>query len=142
MSKEFKKGQAVIHFSNWDSKGTWYFRRAIVKSCGAKQMTLEAVDSGEMMGCNFRPNSDTHYTLTWQGQERTAQHSACTMADMTDEEAHAVCIRMAEGTLAQEREHFANCLKRNAGAGYDNAIKRKQAELHEPRSRAYEDRAK
>ncbi|MNE47950.1 hypothetical protein D3C77_13380 [compost metagenome] len=141
MSKEFKKGQEVVYFHDWDRKGTWFFRRAVVMSCGAKKMTLAALDGGEMMGRNFRPDSTHLYTVPYQGKQYERQHADCTLPTMSDEEAHAMCIKLAEGTLAQERRHYEMCISGNHGEAYTNSMRRDLALLHEARSREYADRA-
>lgn len=134
MTKEFKKGQAVIHFHTYDGKGTWRFTRAIVVSCGAKKMTLKNAETSAMMGCNFRPDSSRTYTTIWKGQEFVQNYGHFTLADMTDDEAHAVCIEAAKIELVDKNAHYDKCLAGGHGAGYDAAINKERAELHEPRS--------
>lgn len=135
MSKEFTKGQVVIRFASLDHKGTWGFTRAIVGSCGAKQMTLSIQATGQLMGRTFEPNSKTTYVNTFQGVTYIRNHTGFTMADMSDEEAHAVCIKHAELQLATERAHFASRIAEHADdAGYVAAIKKLEAQLHEAQS--------
>ncbi len=134
MAKEFKKGQMVIHFSNWDGKGTWCFTRAVVKSCGNVKMTLQNAETGDMMGTNFFPDTRRTYTSKWNGEEITQNYRYFTTTDMTDDEAHELCIKAAEIFLADERRHYDNCLAQGNGAAYDAAINREIAKLHEPRS--------
>ena len=43
------KGVPVYLFANYNSKGTFTFRKCIVQSCGAKRMTLESMENGEMI---------------------------------------------------------------------------------------------
>lgn len=132
--KEFKKGQPVVHFMSYDRKGTWMFTRAIVQSCGEKQMTLVNRDTAEMMGRNFRPSSARTYTQNYGGRDHTQQYRDVTMADMTVEEAHAMCLELAAVELEHERAHFANCLAQSTSEGYTKAIEKSLSELHEPRS--------
>jgi len=132
--KAFNKGQAVIHFAYYDRKGTWCFTRAIVKSCGAKKMTLENADTGVMMGNNFEPNADTTYEVTWQGVSSVRAKLSFTLADMPDEEAHATCLKHAALELIDLHEHFDGCIERSTDERYSAAIERSRAELHEPRS--------
>lgn len=132
--KEFKKGQPVVHFMSYDRKGTWTFTRATVQSCGEKQMTLVNTETGEMMGRNFRPNSVRTYTQNYGGQEHTQQYRDVTMADMTDEQAHKMCLELASVELAAERTHYSNCLARSTSGQYTKAIEKSLSELHEPRS--------
>ena len=132
--KEFKKGQTVIYFASWDRKGTWYFKRALVKSCGAQQMTLLELSTEKMMGCNFRPNSMSVREYVYQGVAGVSHYSDCTKADMTDEEAHALCLEFAAAELVRERAHIERCIAQSETAGYTKAMEKKLAELHEPRS--------
>ncbi|WP_300760203.1 hypothetical protein [Janthinobacterium sp.] len=43
------KGVPVYLFANYNSKGTFTFRKCVVKSCGAKRMTLESMENGKMI---------------------------------------------------------------------------------------------
>lgn len=43
------KGVPVYLFANYDRKGTFTFRKCIVQSRGAKRMTLESMENGEMI---------------------------------------------------------------------------------------------
>ena len=132
--KAFKKGQTVIHFNSYDRKGTWCFTRAVVKSCGAKKMTLENAETGEMMGCDFAPNADTTYQQTWKGETISVNHTHFTLADMTDEEAHALCLEHARLQILDENTRFDRCISGSNNQLYIDAIERNRAELHEPRS--------
>lgn len=134
MAKEFKKGQVVIHFSNYDSKGTWSWTRAVVKSCGNVKMTLENAETGAMMGANFFPDSRRTYIINWKGEEFIKNYAYFTLADMTDAEAHSIAVGAAMIYLADQRKHYAACLAQGNGAGYDAAINKEAAQLHEPRS--------
>lgn len=132
--KAFKKNQVVIHFSNLDGKGTWSFTRAVVKSCGNVKMTLENAETGAMMGTNFRPDAERTYTRTWEGKSVTHNWTHFTLPDMSDAEAHSVCIGAAIIYLADQNAHFDHCLAQGNGAAYDASINKQRAELHEPRS--------
>lgn len=135
MSKEFKKGQKVVVFSSWDGKGTWTYTRAVVKSCGVKQMTLLNAATEEMMGNHFAPNSEKTYSINWQGKVIVKNHTHFTMADMTEDEAISVCLEAAKAYLAEKNEHYDECIARNADKeSYCNSINRDRAELHEPRA--------
>ena len=123
MSKAFKKGDAVTFISDWDRKGTVTFRDAIVHSCGKKQMILTDEQTGEEIGRHFKPEI---------GGEMGG-----TFPRMTEEEAVAKGLEIAERVLAKEREHFARCLAGNNGESYDNAIRKNIAALHEPRVISY-----
>lgn len=122
MTKAFKKGDLVTYINDWDRKGTVTFRHAIVYSCGMKQMVLTDAETGEEMGRNFRP----------QIGEITG-----TFPRMSDDEARAAGIRLAEVILANERAHFERCLERGHGAAYDAAVRKDLDALHEPRAISY-----
>lgn len=132
--KAFKKNQVVIHFANLDGKGTWGFTRAVVKSCGNVKMTLENAETGAMMGTNFRPDAERTYTRNWEGKSVTHNWTHFTLADMSDEVAHSICIGAAIIYLADQNAHFDRCLSQGNGAAYDASINKQRAELHEPRS--------
>lgn len=134
MSKEFKKDQVVIHFSSWDRKGTWCFTRAIVGSCGAKQMTLRNAVTGEMMGCHFRPDSKNEYTYVFQGKEGVNYWNDVTKPDMSDEDASALCLEFAAAELIRERAKFEHSIATSDSVGYTKATEKAFSELHEPRS--------
>lgn len=125
MTKAFNKGDEVTYISDWDRKGTVFFRHAIVYSCGKKQMVLTDAETGEEMGRHFRPY-------------RAETGNAGTFARMTDDEAAAAALALAENILARETAHFERCLQNDtAGEGYKNAIRKSMAQLHEPRSAIY-----
>lgn len=133
MGKEFKKGQVVVCFCNYDSKGTWTWRRALVISCGAKRMHLQDVTTGQNMGADFRPNSSRTYSSTWQGNTVVQNYRHFTLADMSDAEAHQVALEAAAIYLDDQRAHYARCLAQGSGRAYDASIQRNLDALHEPR---------
>lgn len=125
MTKAFNKGDEVTYISDWDRKGTTYFRHAVVYSCGKKQMVLTDAETGEEMGRHFKP-------------VRAALGEAGTFARLTEEEATAAALALADHILARETAHFERCLQNDtAGEGYKNAIRRNIAALHEPRVSSY-----
>lgn len=125
MTKAFNKGDEVTYIGDWDRKGTTCFRHAIVYSCGKKQMVLTDAETGEEMGRHFSP-------------ERAEIGSAGTFARMTDAEAAAAGLVLAENILARETAGFERCLQNDtAGEGYKNAIRKSMAQLHEPRAASY-----
>lgn len=93
MSKAFKKGQAVIEIGSWDGKGCFYWRRAIVQSCGMKQMTLSNAATGEMLGNHYRPV---------EGVDIDAGYSYGTVPDMSDEQVTALALELAAKYNARE----------------------------------------
>lgn len=135
MSKEFKKDQVVVTFSSHDGKGTWKYSRAVVKSCGAKKMTLIDEATSAMMGSNFKPNSDRTYEVSFEGKTTVKNYTHFTLADMSDEEAVAVCIEAAKTQLLDENNRYDECIKNNAeSVHYCKSIEEARAELHEPRA--------
>jgi len=125
MTKAFNKGDEVTYISDWDRKGTTYFRHAVVYSCGKKQMVLTDAETGEDMGRHFRP-------------ERAEIGEAGTFTRMTDEEATAAALALADHILARETARFERCLQNDtADEGHKNAIRRNIAALHEPRVSSY-----
>lgn len=125
MTKAFNKGDEVTYISDWDRKGTAFFRHAIVYSCGKKQMVLTDAETGEEMGRNFTP-------------ARAEVGRAGTFTRMTDAEAAAAALTLAANVLVSETAHFERCLQDNtASKGYKNAIHKNLAALHEPRAGSY-----
>lgn len=132
--KAFKKGQAVIHFQCYDRKGTWCFTRAVVKSCGNKKMTLEHAETGAMMGCNFRPDAEKTYEQVWKGETTIRNWGHFTLADMSDEEAIAVCLERGAMTVVDQHAHYDQRETTSEDAGYLAALAKGRAEIHEPRA--------
>jgi hypothetical protein len=129
--KAFKKGQIVIHFSDWDSKGTWSYTRAVVMSCGVKQMTLVNADTGVMMGRHFHPGADVTWTQVWAGAEITRQRTAITLPDLADEEAHAMALEFAKAHMAHERAEYERLIATHPdNPRYIAAVRKDLAELH------------
>lgn len=129
MAKAFNKGDEVTYINDWDRKGTVSFRHAVVYSCGKKQMVLTDAETGEEIGRHFRP-------------ERAEIGDAGTFARMTDAEATAAALALADNIIVRETAHFERCLQNEtAGEGYKNAIRRNLAALHEPRAASYHDLA-
>lgn len=124
MTKAFNKGDEVTYISDWDRKGTTYFHHAIVYSCGKKQMVLTDAETGEEMGRHFRP-------------VRAEIGFAGTFARMTDAEATAAALALAENIIARETADFERCLQLDADEGYKNAIRKNLANLHEPRAASH-----
>lgn len=125
MTKAFNKGDEVTYISDWDCKGTTFFRHAIVYSCGKKQMVLTDAETGAEMGRNFCP-------------ERAEIGCVGTFARMTDAEATAAALALAENIIANEAARFERCLQDDtAGEGYKNAIRKDLAQLHAPRAASY-----
>jgi len=130
MTKAFNKGDEVTYISDWDRKGTVYFRHAVVYSCGEKQMVLTDAETGEEMGRHFDP-------------VRAEIGDAGTFARMTDAEAAAAALFLADSILIRETLHYHRCLQNEtAGEAYKNAIRRDLVALHEPRAASYRDLTK
>lgn len=121
MAKAFNKGDQVTYIGCWDRKGTTYFRHAIVYSCGKKQMVLTDTETGEEIGRHFTP-------------ARTEIGTSGTFARMTDAEATAAALALAENIIARETARLERCLQIDADEGYKNVIRKDLANLHEPRA--------
>ena len=128
MTKAFNKGDAVTFISDWDRKGSTFFRHAIVYSCGKKQMVLTDAETGEEMGRHFKP-------------VRAEIGNAGTFARMTDAEATAAAVALAENIIVSETAQCERCLQSDtAGEGYKNAIRIHLAALHAPDATSYSER--
>lgn len=120
MTKAFSKGEEVTFFQNWDRRGAVYFRHCVVYSCGAKRMVLTDAISGEEVGRNFQP-------------VRAKSPQQGTYPRMTDEEATAQALKIAEVLLVEERQHLTRCLgNMEASQGYRNVIQKDIDLLHAP----------
>lgn len=56
----FKKGQEVTIIRKWSRDCTTYAQKAIVYSCGKKQMILTCAITGEELGRNFLPKAEQY----------------------------------------------------------------------------------
>lgn len=128
MTKAFKKGDLVTYIDDWDRKGSTYYRHAVVYSCGKKQMVLTDAETGVEMGRNFRPERASG--LGDQG----------TFPRLTEEEARAHGIALAEVIIEREIERYGHCLTIGAGDAYDSSIRKDIAQIHEPDTASYADR--
>jgi hypothetical protein len=124
MTKAFNKGDAVTYISDWDRKGSTYYRHAIVYSCGRKQAVLTDAETGEEIGRHFRP-------------ECAALGNAGIFTRLTDAEATAAALALAANIIADETEHYERCLQIDASEGYKNAIRKALAALHAPDAAPY-----
>lgn len=115
----FTKGQKVTYISNWDNKGTVKITNLVVASCGKKQMILVDEAGVKFQGANFRPQSEQY------------SHGVV-FPRLTTEEAEASALEIAAKIIAYEEAHFARCLAGNHGEGYNNAIRKSIAKLHQP----------
>jgi hypothetical protein len=127
MTKAFNKGDEVTFIGDWDRCGSTYFRHAVVYSCGKKQMVLTDAATGVEMGRYYRP-------------ERAELGAGGTFPRMTDAEAHAAALALAENILIKERAHFEHCLTIDASEGYKNSIRKALARLHAPDTASYAER--
>jgi hypothetical protein len=120
-----KKGDSVVTFSNWDSKGTFVYRAMRVESWGKVRATLRDEATGEMLKHAVGPH----------GRSRIFP-----VADFPTEESRvAKALELAAEANAQEREHYAECIERDGGRspGYRAAMDKGLAEIHEPRAIEY-----
>lgn len=58
MTKAFTKGQAVTIIRKWSKDCTAYAVKAVVYSCGTKQMVLTCATTGAELGRNFKPAAE------------------------------------------------------------------------------------
>jgi hypothetical protein len=124
MIETFKKSEPVTFIASWDDKGTFYYRHAVVYSCGKKEMILTDAATGEEMGRRFRPvvgiNEDGF--------------AGC-VRRLTDAEAEAACLKLAARFVADRRALYTELADSTKhGRGYADAMKRNLAELHEPQA--------
>lgn len=124
MAKAFKKGDEVTYVSDWDRKGTAYYRQAIVYSCGTKQMVLTDAETGEEMGRHFRP---------------VVGDLVGTFPRMTEAEAIEKCLAAGAAIVAKEAARYNHCLTLGQSEGYNNAVRKDLAKLHEPRAVSYKE---
>lgn len=129
--KDFTKGQKVIHISLYNRNGAFTFTRAIVQSCGKKQMTLLNEKTGEMMGRNFCPlegfKSVHHDIEAWAAKDNRPMHHVCqsgTFRDMSDEEAHALCLKLSAEWIAADLVRLERCKASSNHQAYINSIQR------------------
>ncbi len=125
MTTKFKKGDAVTHLANWDSKGTVYYYHATVRSCGKVQMLLTYED-GIDTGGHHQPDGGDILKIRHYG--------GVTMHRLTDEEAEAACLVAGAALIASQRAHFAHCQAGGHGEGYNRSIQKDIDALHEPRA--------
>lgn len=138
MAKVFKKGDKVTLISSWDRCGTAIYRHAIVYSCGAKQMVLTDEVTGEEMGRHFSPNlGSLEYTFKEINGWRSYSAAGGTFKRMTDEEALEACLKVGAEDVKYQSAHYERCLAGGHGEGYNNAIRKDIAKLHEPRAMSH-----
>ena len=129
MTKAFNKGDAVTYISDWDRKGSTYYRHAVIYSCGTKRVVLTDAETGEEIGRHFRP-------------ERAVVGAAGIFARLTDAEAIAAAIALAQNIITDETARYERCLQIDASEGYKNAIRKDLAALHAPDATSYSERIK
>jgi hypothetical protein len=128
MAKTFTKGDTVHHIASWDGQKRIYtYRKAIVHSCGKKQMVLTDAETGQEMGRHFKPDGWDSYTTelidgTWQRGPNSVMLQG-TFAGLTDEEAEAKALEMAQAARAND---LAIYQRRLSLAAFDEADTRKE----------------
>lgn len=138
MAKDFKKGEKVTVISSWDRKGTAIYRHAIVYSCGNKQMVLTDEATGEEIGRHFSPCvGSLEYTIKQHNGWQSASPAGGTFKRMTDEEALEACLKVGAADVEYQTAHYERCLAGGHGEGYNNAIRKDLAMLHEPRAMSH-----
>lgn len=126
--KAYKKNDEVTYIADWDEKGTFYYRHAIVHSCGNVQMVLTDAESGKEMGRHFDPTIGL-VRNTWRG----------TFPRMTDEKAEKLCLSIAADRLTERRATYTRLAAiEDSSAGYKKAMLASIDELHEPRAIRYQ----
>ena len=119
----FSKGQQVTYFVNYDRKGTVQIRDLVVYSCGKKQMVLCDENGVKFQGASFLPT--------------VAQYSMCEVhPSMTEEAATAYALELGAKIVASELASMEAAIISYGyaeDAGYNKSMRRKIAELHEPR---------
>lgn len=138
MAKAFKKGELVTYISSWDRCGTAIYRHAVVYSCGVKQMVLTDEATGEEMGRHFAPNvGSLEYTFKDHNGWQSFTAAGGTFKRMTDEEAVEACLKVGAADVEYQTAHYERCLAGGHGEGYNNAIRKGIAKLHEPRAMSH-----
>ena len=56
----FKKGDAVTIIRKWSKECATYAQKAVVYSCGKKQMVLTCAITGQELGRNFLPTAEQY----------------------------------------------------------------------------------
>lgn len=121
--KAFEKNELVTYIADWDRKGTFYFQQAIVRSCGAKRLHLVDASNGANMGRNFAPVvAEAYYTN---------QH---TFKYLTNEEAAAKCIELAEAFLIEEKAQLEKQVALDVSEQHTKCMHEQLEELHEAHS--------
>lgn len=118
--EKFKKNDKVAIIGSWDGKGTVSIRRVVVHSWGAKIAKFADTITGEMVKYQVWVDRPTYGSRI--------------VADASDAELFAIALELAEVVLADRRAHYANCLSRGHGEGYNRAIQKDLDALHEPRA--------
>lgn len=123
--KAFKKGDRVTYIANYNRKGLFVFRQAVVHSCGKVQMVLTDAKTGEEMGRHFKPQVGNEHGGTFPA--------------MTDAEAVAKCEELAAAFLVNESAKLRRLSETGAenGEGYARAMLKNLDELGEPRGIDY-----
>lgn len=121
--KQFKKGDKVTVFSDWDSRGTIKATQCIVLSCGKKQMTLALESTGENSGRNYRPSYNFDHSIYRDG--------TLVVSRLEGDELQAAGMDLADDYLEDARfaAHF-KILNPNYTEAF---ILQYLRELHEPR---------
>lgn len=121
----FKKGDAVCWISDWDRKGTVHIVRAIVHSCGKKQMVLTNAETGKELGRHFYP----HELQSWGYGFQT---ETCAIVTLVSDKAEVEALALSLAERIYEREN-AEYERRIANTPEHEAYFRKQqALLHAP----------
>lgn len=133
----FRKGQPVTLFSDWDRKGSVRVANLTVHSCGKKQMILVDESGAKFEGSNFLPSVGQYPSQRISETERF--HFAEVHPRMSDEDAESYALHLGAKFVEKHRADMEELIKGSSGdTGYIQAMRKKIAELHEPRVIRYQ----
>jgi hypothetical protein len=119
MNTEFKKGDKVFIFGNWDGKGTFHYEAAIIHSAGEQIIRLQ-----DENGVLF---NEAFYKKFLGQKEHIIKRQ-----DVTDIQAHI--LPYAQRFLIDRATELEGCILRHKNhPDYIAAMNKQLAALHEPR---------
>lgn len=120
----FKKGQTVYKIGSWDNKGSFYYEKLIVGSCGAKQMHLLKMDGKTLQ----------HRVYVSMIGNMDAFNCFDVFVAVEGFDPVAKALEMAAAFLPKERAFIQSRIDGGGSPGYIAAMQTKIAALHEPRA--------
>lgn len=124
--KAFEKGQQVILINDYDSKGTVTIRKAVVRSCGEKRMTLVDETTGNCLGRDFEP---VEGSLSMVRDGCFVKMAGGTFLRVEDKIAEAMAVKVAQSIIDYEKARYTKILE----GGESQYIQDALARIHEPR---------